>query len=200
MRPMPPTDLLESGGVTPARDMAEWLRTSFIELDGPLANSDHAHLRDASIGVLWQGAELIHHGRKILGRCELVTLTGDTWSAARKLAQVNGWFGLKPDFIISFDAGWAVEADETEFCAIAEHELYHAAQALDGYGSPRFTQDGNPKWVMRGHDVEEFVGVARRYGVAATGLTDLIHAAQQQPTASRLNISRACGTCALKAA
>ncbi|WFU46213.1 putative metallopeptidase [Sinorhizobium terangae] len=49
--------------------------------------------------------------------------------------------------------------------ALVEHELYHAAQETDASGAPKFSRStGRPVFVIRGQDVEEFVGV-----VVATG-------------------------------
>ena len=52
---------------------------------------------------------------------------------------------------------------------------------------------------MRGHDVEEFVGVVRRYG-ASPDVQALVDAANKPAEVGKLNISRACGTCLLKLA
>ena len=52
---------------------------------------------------------------------------------------------------------------------------------------------------MRAHDVEEFVGVVRRYG-ASEDVQRIIDAAKTAPEVARINIARACGTCLLKAA
>lgn len=56
-----------------------------------------------------------------------------------------------------------------------------------------------PKLKLRGHDVEEFVGVVRRYG-ASEEVQAIIDAASEKPEVARLNISRACGTCLMKLA
>jgi hypothetical protein len=53
--------------------------------------------------------------------------------------------------------------------------------------------------MIKGHDVEEFVGVVRRYGPGAD-VQRLIDAAKAPPEVAKLNIARACGTCLLKAA
>jgi hypothetical protein len=62
-----------------------------------------------------------------------------------------------------------------------------------------FTQDGAPKIKLQGHDVEEFVGVVRRYG-ASPDVQALVDAANKPAEVGKLNISRACGTCLLKSA
>lgn len=69
----------------------------------------------------------------------------------------------------------------------------------DSTGAPKFTKEGMPKLEMRGHDVEEFVGVVRRYG-ASTQVQELVDAANAPAEVGKLNIARACGTCLLKSA
>jgi hypothetical protein len=56
-----------------------------------------------------------------------------------------------------------------------------------------------PVLCMRGHDVEEFVGVVRRYG-PSDDLQRPIDAAKGAPEVAKLNIARACGTCLLRVA
>lgn len=88
---------------------------------------------------------------------------------------------------------------DAEFCALVEHDLYHIAQKTDQYGGPKFTEHGSPSLTLRGHDVEEFVGVVRRYG-ASEDVQQLIDAASKPPEVAKINIARACGTCLLKSA
>lgn len=113
--------------------------------------------------------------------------------------QMRDWFGDIPDFIIRLAADYCATCGDADFCTLVEHELYHIAQATDQYGAPKFTQDGLPKLEMRGHDVEEFVGVVRRYG-ASPDVRLLVDAANKPAEVGKLNISRACGTCLLKSA
>ena len=52
---------------------------------------------------------------------------------------------------------------------------------------------------MQGHDVEEFVGVVRRYGMSED-VRKLVNAANKNPEISKLDVAHACGTCLLKLA
>ena len=52
---------------------------------------------------------------------------------------------------------------------------------------------------MRGHDVEEFIGVVRRYGASAD-VQELVDAANSPAEVAKINIARACGTCLMKLA
>jgi hypothetical protein len=112
---------------------------------------------------------------------------------------MRDWFGEVPDFVITLDADYSRRCTDAEFCALVEHEMYHIGHANDDFGQPAFTKGGLPKLGMRAHDVEEFVGVVRRYG-ASKDVQRLIDAAKNAPEVAKLNIARACGTCLLKAA
>lgn len=94
-----------------------------------------------------------------------------------------------------------MECSDAEFCALIEHELYHASQERDAFGAPKFSKStGKPVFTLRGHDIEEFVGVVRRYGAEATHVKALVDAANAGPEIANVRISQACGTCQLRAA
>lgn len=198
-RPRPPAVLLESAGLTmPDAEAARWLKATFIVAGSPLHNEHHAHLEDAHLGVLWTTLTYRKQQRYIAGLTEdPANLKGNAWSIGRQEQQLTEWFGAIPDFVLTFDAGLANELDDASWCALAEHELYHCAQALDQFDMPRFTRDGQPVYAIRGHDVEEFVGVVERYGTTAAtaGVADLVRAAQRPPTVAPARIAAACGTC-----
>jgi hypothetical protein len=83
--------------------------------------------------------------------------------------QMHEWFGRIPKFIITLAADYCEQCNDLEFCALVEHELYHIAQATDDYGAPKFNKEtGMPVLKLRGHDVEEFVGVVRVTAPAKT--------------------------------
>ncbi|WP_026145099.1 putative metallopeptidase [Pseudomonas asplenii] len=200
-RPMPPTELLEHLFLTlrPAPDVWGWIRAEVLADTGSLHNPDHAHLLDASVGVLWASSVFAKQGRTVLGQAEQVMFRAGGWQKARQEQQMREWFGEEPDYLITLAADYCDQCSDAEFCALVEHELYHIAQATDEYGAPKFKQDGLPKLYLRGHDVEEFVGVVRRYG-ASNDVQQLINAASRLPEVANINISRACGTCQLKLA
>lgn len=200
-RPMPPADLLESLWLTlqPAPDVWEWIQAEILANTGSIHNEEHAHLIDANVGVLWASSAFAKKGRTVLGQAEQLMIRAGGWQKARQEQQMRDWFGEEPEFLITLAADYCAQCTEAEFCALVEHELYHIAHKLDEYGAPAFTQDGLPKLEMRGHDVEEFVGVVRRYG-ASPDVQQLIDAASRPPEVAKINISRACGTCLLKSA
>ena len=203
-RPRPPKHLLGGDSATtatpvePAHDLHDWLRAAFIDEGAPLLNEDHIHLRDARLGVLWCALPNESKGNTVVGLCEEASFIGNRWAKARWTQQIEGWFGSVPNFLLTFHADYADQCSDAAFCALVEHELYHAGQALDRWGSPRFSKmTGLPVFALRGHDVEEFVGIVERYGVgnAAGKTAALVAAAGRAPIVCESDIAGACGTC-----
>ncbi len=148
---------------------------------------------------MWASSSFEKQGRTVLGKAEQVAFRAGGWQKLRMEQQMRDWFGQVPAFIITLAADYCAQCSDLEFCALVEHELYHIAQATDKYGASAFTEEGIPKLKLRGHDVEEFVGVVRRYGASAD-VQELVDAANKPAEVGKLNISRACGTCLLKSA
>jgi hypothetical protein len=203
---MPPDSLLappdlSSFGIRliPASEVWEWLQAEILSDTGSIHNEDHAHLLDADIQVMWASSGFTKKGRTVVGQAEQVAFRAGGWQKARMEQQMFDWFGDVPDYIITLAADYCDQCSDADFCALVEHELYHIAHANDKYGQPAFTKKGAPKLEMRGHDVEEFVGVVRRYGASAE-VQELVNAANNPAEVGKLNIARACGTCLLKSA
>lgn len=208
-RPVPPTDLgqyREDGGwvtIVPAIGLRDWITKTFIEEDGRLFNIEHRHLLWARFECLWAADSFVKQGRNVIGLTEEVTFRVSGWPRWRQEQQLQEWFGLPvPDYLITFDAKYCAQASDADFCALVEHELYHIGQKHDDFGAPEFTQEGLPKLCIRGHDVEEFVGVVQRYGVGNPDgkLAQLVAAANKRPEVSRYQLQHACGTCMPRAA
>jgi putative metallopeptidase len=202
-RPAPPAAMLDAQNFegptfVPAPELESWLRSTFIDEGAPLQNEDHFHLRYAQIGVLWTSIENSRHGRRVVGQAERGDPTAmGRWAKARAELQVIGWFGDIPDFILTFDARYAALCSDAQWCALVEHELSHCGVERDQFGAPKFRKStGLPVYTLRGHDVEEFVGVVRRYGAAAAGVQAMIDAAALGPTIAAADIDFACGNCA----
>ena len=198
--PMPDPELSTSlvDRFDPSSDLEAWVDSCFIEAGSELENEDHAHLQVASIGYLWTNVANTKKGRTIIGMAELGKPQGamGKWNRARAIRQVRDWFGDIPDYIITISAEWWVSVTDAERCALIEHELYHCAQDVDAFGAPKFSRDtGKPSFTVVGHDVEEFVGVVRRYGAEAVGIRDLVDAANAGPEIASACIARACGNC-----
>lgn len=200
MRPHPPAEMLDPTGPAflPSPELAEWAKATFITVGAPLLNEDHAHLANAEIGFLWTSIEATRHMNAIVGQAEIPRFQGNKWSKSRQEQQMEDWFGQLPDFVITIDARYAAQCDDVTFCATIEHELYHCGQERDQYGAPKFSRStGLPVFAIRGHDVEEFVGVIRRYGVGAGAGQTLafVEAAQRGPEIGQAKVTGACGTC-----
>lgn len=201
-RPEPPEDVAEDvpERFVPDADFAEWIRGTFIESRGPLANERHSHLVDATIGVLWTNVVNVRGQRQALATAEMPQCTGGAWKRGRFEQQMREWFSAVPDFVITFYAPDVEKLDDRSFCALVEHELCHCAQAIDRFGSPRFTRTGTPIFAIRGHDVEEFNDVVQRYGATSLELKQMIRDASKAPLIREQQITVACGTCAAMAA
>lgn len=200
-RPQPSAELLEGldERFVPDSGLAEWIYASFINEDARLWNEEHAHLQQARIACLWTNVENRRRMRKIAGTAEISQAQGGAWAKGKHDQQIIEWFGYKPDFLLTFYAPYCADdvIDDATWCALVEHELYHCAQAIDKYGAPKFDQDDQPVWAIRGHDVEEFVGVVARYGVgpASSGVGALVEAARSTPLIAEAAIADVCGTC-----
>jgi hypothetical protein len=181
---------------TPAPEMRDWLLATFCDPEGKLHNPEHAHLIAAQIGVLWTSIDNSKFGRRVLAQAEFKPPGGTMgkWQRARARAQIHEWFGGELDFLLTFDARFAGTVSDRVFCAIAEHELYHCGQARDEYGVPRFSKFGMPIFTMRGHDIEEFTGIVRRYGLVHEDIRTFIEAADSEPLTAE-QIDGVCGTC-----
>lgn len=199
-RPKPPAALLESADdvFLPAPDVEAWLRAEFLDMQSPLYNVEHDHLNSATIGVLWSNVSNSRHMKRIAGTAEMPRPHGGRWQKGRALYQLAQWFGAVPDFVITLDAFYSAEADDDSFSALVEHEMYHCAQEVKvifGLPIPQFTKEEKPKFAIRGHDAEEFVGIVRRYGVgaAASGVAELVKAAKRRPEVAMVHLASLCG-------
>lgn len=202
-RPHPPAEVGEDvpERFVPDVAFAEWIRGTFVEASGPLANEDHEHLIEARIGVLWTNSINVSKMRHVLATAEIPQAMGGAWKRGRAEQQLRDWFETEIDFLLTFYGPECAHLDDRAFCALVEHELYHCAQAEDQYGGPKFDREtGRPIFAIRGHDVEEFNGVVRRYGATTAAVRDLVEAAKARPFLGDAPISIACGTCGRVAA
>ncbi len=207
VRPMPPVGLVSDSldgplydRLIPAPEIALWVQNTILAEDGALHNPDHVHLLDADVEFMWASSAFTRKGRTVVGQAEQVMFRAGGWQKARQEQQMREWFGRVPEFIITLAAGYCAQCSDAEFCALVEHELYHIAHDTDEFGAPKFDKTfGTPKLILRGHDVEEFIGVVRRYG-ASPEVARMVEATKHSPEVANINIARACGTCLLRAA
>ena len=205
-RPYPPVNFTSPENfrpyvaIIPANEVYIWVSDNILMESGSLHNEDHFHLHTADIAFMWASNAFDKRGRVVLGQCEEVMLRAGGWQKSRMEQQMHEWFGRIPKFIITLAADYCEQCNDLEFCALVEHELYHIAQATDDYGAPKFNKEtGMPVLKLRGHDVEEFVGVVRRYG-ASKDVQEMVDAANRPAEVAHIDVARACGTCMLKLA
>ncbi len=212
-RPYPPAEMVdevvnalaETNGKAflPAPDVEAWIGSAYLDESGPLFDLEHIHLKQAHIGVLWTTVSNERRMRAVVGQAEMPSQSnmGGKWQRARAEQQLIRWFGDVPDFLITLDAVHAAHIDDVSFCALIDHELRHCAQALDSHGAPKFSREtGKPVFALRGHDVEEFIGTVRRFGVVDNSVRALADEAAEVPEIGPAKIAQACGTCLRRAA
>lgn len=202
MRPFPPELLIEEYcGIdyfVPSPELDLWVRRTFLDKLSPLFNPEHIHLTAAHIGYLWTNVPNSKQMNIVAATAEMPFFRGNAWQKHRQIMQMQEWFGGIPDFLITFDAQLAMRANDLQFCGRTEHELYHCAHKLDRFGAPMFDEEtGRPKFALKGHDVEEHVGVMKRYGPkGCAGRTiDFIEAAQSDPIIGEVELLGVCGSC-----
>ena len=182
----------------PGPTLWDWCKATFLDPSLPMFNEEHQHLTDAKVGILWTNVENVKKGRMVVGTAELGKTQGSMgkWPRARAEQQVFEWFGETPDFIITIYAPWWDQATDLQRCALLEHEMLHCAQAKDQFGMPKFNRStGRPSFTLIDHDVQEFIGVVRRYGVVSEDVRELVEAANTQPEIGLADIKSICGNC-----
>ncbi|HEE5399796.1 TPA: hypothetical protein R7O42_000615 [Acinetobacter baumannii] len=207
IRPFPPQELIDKADeeeairLAPAPDLMNWVIANFLTIGGPLHNPDHDHIaelihdNEKFLAFAWASSACMAKKRMVLGQCEKVMFNQGGWKKARQEQQMRDWFGYVPVYLITIDASYCDQATDRDFCALIEHELYHIGVERDEDGDPLISEmTGLPKHYLAGHDVEEFVGVVKRWG-ADESVKRLIEVAKQAPFVSDVNISKCCGTC-----
>ncbi|MCF7213977.1 putative metallopeptidase [Acinetobacter baumannii] len=207
IRPFPPQELIDKADeeeairLAPAPELMNWVISNFLTIGGPLHNPDHDHIaelihdNEEFLAFAWASSACMAKKRMVLGQCEKVMFNQGGWKKARQEQQMRDWFGYVPMYLITIDASYCDQATDRDFCALIEHELYHIGVERDEDGDPLISEmTGLPKHYLAGHDVEEFVGVVKRWG-ADESVKRLIEVAKQAPFVSDVNISKCCGTC-----
>lgn len=209
IRPFPPTDFMDQAEeeealrLIPAPDLKLWVVANFLTLGGPLHNPDHDHIaemlhdNEGFLAFAWASTAYTRAKRMVLGQCEKVMFQQGGWKKARQEQQMRDWFGFVPVYLITIDASFCEKANDSEFCALLEHELYHIGVMRDEDGEIVYSDSsGLPKHYLAGHDVEEFIGVVKRYG-PSKNVKRLIEVAKNPPFVSDLDISKCCGNCVI---
>lgn len=185
----------------PAPEIEKFVKNNFLNEDAKLYNEDHRHLRQARIAYLWTNVSNSRGGRDIVATAEIPRppAIGGKWARAKWEYQMTGWFGHSNfDFLITLNARFIGDCQPIVAVATLDHELYHCGQKTDEFGAKMFgKKSGKPVYTLLAHDVEEFVGIWRRYGAEA-GAGDsigLAAAAKRKPKIERADIRKLCGNC-----
>lgn len=117
---------------------------------------------EARIDWLLKRDEKTRGGRHILGTAHMPKVQGDLNPCFRWMLAKT--FNRDPDFLIVLDKAYWVEATPRLREILVYHELSHCIHKRDRFGDKLFDSDERPVWTLRGHDVEEFTAVVRRYG------------------------------------
>jgi hypothetical protein len=123
------------------------------ELLAEVRAESHFDTATAAVALAWKkGTKPDVDGRLVLGRCVRVT------DLQREL--------IEYDFVIVLNREvWEdPEFDREKKLALLDHEMCHAARALDGDGEPMIDTKMRPVWRTRGRDIEEFRDIVARHG------------------------------------
>lgn len=146
---------------------------------------EHVHLVDGEAAINWllKRDFKVKGGRQIIGTAHLPRVQGDLNPCFEWL--VERLFGRFPDFLIVLDCEYWLNASDRNREILVYHELMHCIHKVDGFGDPRYDENDRPLWGIRGHDVEEFTAVVRRYGAWNAELESFISAAQAHTAEAR---------------
>lgn len=124
------------------------------ELLAEIRAENHFDTAEAKIALAWRkGTKPNADGRVVLGRCVKAS------DLQRELVDYDFVIVLNKEF-------WEdPEFDRAKKLALLDHELCHAARAVDQDGEPMIDSKQRPVWRVRGHDVEEFEEIVSRHGV-----------------------------------
>lgn len=180
----------------PAPELASFVGSSLLKAESALYNVEHDHLGSARIAFLWTNSLYIRRDKIVLGTAELVGEAGMSWGRARAYQQLRDWFPGEPiDFLITLYAPCFFESSMVLKMCVLEHELYHCGHKQDQYECPKFKPDGSPVFYIKGHDIEEFLGVGKRYGAVTPELAALKETLSWTPEFDGLRLSKFCGVC-----
>ncbi len=100
---------------------------------------------------MWAKGRFKKQGRYVVGQAEKIMINANGWKKERQEEQFYQWFNALPEYLITIDATYANKANDIDFCALIEHELYHIAHKKDKYGVPSYNREtGKPNLAIQG--------------------------------------------------
>ena len=135
------------------------------ELLAEIRAEHHFDVAEAKIALAWRkGTKPNADGKIVLGRCVKAS------DLQRELIDYDFVIVLNKEF-------WKdPEFSREKKLALLDHELCHAARAVDSDGAPMIDSKNRPVWRVRGHDVEEFEEIVARHGVWKRDLERFVEA------------------------
>lgn len=121
-----------------------------------VVGAHHDHLVDAAIALAWM------HEVKPDRDGRLV------WGRTRKVSSQERIFH-NHDFVITLNCAVWAELDDQSKRALIDHELSHCGSKTN--------DEGEVSYYLRKHDLEEFVGIVRRYGLWKSDIEAFVNAA-----------------------
>jgi hypothetical protein len=124
------------------------------ELLSEIRAEHHFDTAEANIALAWKkGTKPDADGRLCLGRCVKAS------DLQRELVDY--------DFVIVLNKEvWEdPEFSREKRLALLDHEMCHAARAVDDEGVKKIDSKGRPVYRVRGHDIEEFHEIVDRHGI-----------------------------------
>lgn len=129
-------------------------RAMYARLDEEVEKDHHEDIQRARFALAWCTSwKPDVDGRVVLGKC-------------RKSSELDREFH-RFDFVILLNQAWWYDLKVTDEMrlAILDHELMHAAPLINERTNEQEVDErGRLLWRIRKHDLEEFVGVAKRHG------------------------------------
>lgn len=136
-------------------DSDHWL----YDLMQTIIGKHHSDLAEAKIGLFWKlGWNADADGRQTLGKC--CKISEQTKEMLGEEADLDFAILLNKEVVNSPE--WSREQTK----ALLDHELCHAAPAMDDKNEGEQKQDerGRLLWRIRKHDIEEFREIVHRHG------------------------------------
>jgi hypothetical protein len=128
-----------------------------------LITEQHGGLAEAKICYLVRTGEWKKKGNDVFGTAELVS---------KKHKHLTGY-----DFIITIGyRAWTMAPDEGFKKALMDHELTHCCKDVD--------KEGNPKYYIQDHSVNDFASIIRRHGLWDQSLRIMMNAFQEHEQVS----------------
>jgi hypothetical protein len=123
-----------------------------------LIDEHHSGLAEARIKYMFRTGKWELKGKIIYGKAEKVSA---------KWKHLTGY-----DFVITInrDAWFANKIEIRQ--AVLDHELMHCARGEDD-------KQGNPKWYIQPHTVEDFVEIIHRHGLWTHSLQNMVKASSE---------------------